>query len=286
MENRQGRALVSSVLLVIAVIAGGCLAAVPIAAPETQAPSTTAAAAHATAPPTLDPTAAPTAVTTPVPPTATPAPPSAAPSVFDPPAAPGPFETDLYRPNAAVRQLTTEMCVGAAMQTMINLMSSGEPDRTDATQLDLFGLARELSHRSIDTLPGASPRGWAAALSAAADSDYDLLTSISMDDVLRMAARQMRLTRKPVGLTVWRGKHAWVMSGFEATADPAWTDNFDVTAVRIEDPWFGRVDSQWGAGLAPDTLVSRDDLRHDFVSWISHFALNNEARFIIVAPIS
>ncbi len=52
-----------------------------------------------------------------------------------------------------------------------------------------------------------------------------------------MAARQMRFTGKPVGLLVWRGAHAWVMSGFKATADPAYTDDFEVTAVWIEDPW-------------------------------------------------
>ena len=34
--------------------------------------------------------------------------------------------------------------------------------------------------------------------------------------------------------------------GFKATADPAYTDDFDVTAVWIEDPWHGRVSRTWG----------------------------------------
>ena len=35
-----------------------------------------------------------------------------------------------------------------------------------------------------------------------------------------MAARAMESTGRPVGLLVWRGRHAWVMSGFKATKDP------------------------------------------------------------------
>ena len=36
----------------------------------------------------------------------------------------------------------------------------------------------------------------------------------------KIAAKAMRTTGKPVGLLMWRGRHAWVMSGFRATADP------------------------------------------------------------------
>jgi hypothetical protein len=247
----------------------------------TQTPPSAAPSAVATAEPTTSLTT-PTPKPTTAPPSATPAP------AVDPPATAGPFQMDLYKPKAAVRQLTTEMCVGAAIQTMINLMAAGAPDRNDSTQLALFDIARELSHRMNDSLRGASPRGWAAGLDYEGYGDYEVLTSFSMDDVLKIAARQMRLTGKPVGLTVWRGKHAWVMSGFEATADPRSTDDFAVTAVWVEDPWFGRIDSQWGAGLAPDSLVATDDLGHDFVSWVSHQIVPNygEARFIIVAPLS
>ena len=58
-------------------------------------------------------------------------------------------------------------------------------------------------------------------------------------------------TRRPVGMLVWRGAHAWVMSGFEATADPGRTNDFRVTAVRILDPWYPRRLSAWVAPGRP-----------------------------------
>ena len=42
----------------------------------------------------------------------------------------------------------------------------------------------------------------------------------TLDEALRLAAASIRQTNRPVGLLVWRGRHAWVMSGFKATADP------------------------------------------------------------------
>lgn len=48
----------------------------------------------------------------------------------------------------------------------------------------------------------------------------------SRQNALRKAAHMMRKTGKPVGIVVWRGAHAWVMSGFTATADPALTVDF------------------------------------------------------------
>ncbi len=57
-----------------------------------------------------------------------------------------------------------------------------------------------------------------------------------MQGSLRLAAKRMRATRKPVGLLVLRGGHAWVMTGFEATRDPGRTDNFRVTRVQVMGP--------------------------------------------------
>ena len=54
--------------------------------------------------------------------------------------------------------------------------------------------------------------------------------------------------------------HAWVMSGFKATADPALTDDFTVTHVWVEDPWAGRVSRTWGPGLDPHTLLTAQEL--------------------------
>jgi hypothetical protein len=42
----------------------------------------------------------------------------------------------------------------------------------------------------------------------------------TIDEAMRLAAMSIRTTGRPVGLSSGRA-HAWVMSGFEATADPA-----------------------------------------------------------------
>ena len=46
-------------------------------------------------------------------------------------------------------------------------------------------------------------------------------------DALQVAARAIRETKRPVGLVMWRGRHAWVMSGFESIGDPAIHDDVD-----------------------------------------------------------
>ena len=193
---------------------------------------------------------------------------------------------DLYQRNDHVPQYNGSWCVGASMQMMMNLMERGKPNRSKRTQKRLYDLAREISPW-IETRPGASVYGWAVGLGEEGYGTFQEMSAESRAEALRIAARQMRFTRKPVGLLVWDGAHAWVMSGFKATADPAYTDDFDVTAVWIEDPWFGRVSRTWGRGLEPHTLVSARALRADFVRWSSHHRpeYGRDGAYVIVAPL-
>jgi hypothetical protein len=197
----------------------------------------------------------------------------------------GRFEMDLYGRNDHVPQYTSSWCVGASMQMMINMMEPGAPDRRLSTQRRLYRLAREVSPW-VEERPGASTYGWAGGLERLGYGRFVEMASGSKQGALRIAARQMRLTGRPVGLLVWEGEHAWVMSGFKATADPAWTDNFTVTAVWIEDPWAGRASSAWGRGLAPHSLVTVRNLR-GFVRWESFHRpeYGRRGKFTIVAPV-
>jgi hypothetical protein len=68
-----------------------------------------------------------------------------------------------------------------------------------------------------------------------------------------------------VGLVMWRGRHAWVMSGFESTADPRKSDAFDVTGVRVLDPLYPNGSSVWGKSPRPNSLVSPATLGKQFV---------------------
>jgi hypothetical protein len=192
---------------------------------------------------------------------------------------------DLYDRNDHVPQYTSSWCVGASMQMMINMMDRGAPDRRVSTQRRLYKLARQVSPW-IEERPGASTYGWAGGLERLGYGRFVEMASGSKQGALRIAARQMRFTGRPVGLLVWEGEHAWVMSGFKATADPAWTDNFRVTAVWIEDPWAGRNSSYWGRGLSPHSLIAVENLR-GFVRWESFHRpeYGKRGKFTIVAPV-
>jgi hypothetical protein len=66
----------------------------------------------------------------------------------------------------------------------------------------------------------------------------------------------MRETGRPVGLVMWKGRHAWVMSGFTADADPRAGDDFKVTGIRVLDPLYPHGNSIWGASPKPNTLLT------------------------------
>jgi hypothetical protein len=129
--------------------------------------------------------------------------------------------------------------------------------------------------------------GWAEGLELLGYGPYEELAARSRAGALRIAARQMRLTGKPVGLLVWGGDHAWVMSGFRATADPAVTDDYDVSAVWIEDPWAGRVSRVWGPGLEAHSLLSADELAGDYLRYASRYRpqYGRRGMYVVVAPL-
>jgi hypothetical protein len=197
----------------------------------------------------------------------------------------GAFRMDLYKRGDHVGQYTGSWCVGASMQMMINMIEGGRPDRSRKTQKELYDLARDVSPW-VETRPGASTYGWAGGLTELGHGPYTELSATGKQAALRIAARQMRYTRKPVGLLVWRGRHAWVMSGFRATADPAYTDDFEVTHVYIEDPWAGRRSPAWGLGLRPHSLVRVSRLS-GFTRWASHHRpeFGRDGHYVIVAPL-
>jgi hypothetical protein len=232
--------------------------------------------------PTLAPRPDPTATPVPSPSSS----PSPAPVALRPPPRPGRFKLDLYEPDDHVPQYDEAWCVPASMQMMINLMDTGRPDRSRGTQRELYDLARRWSPWLTDR-PGASTHGWIGGLQLLGHGSFWTKAYDSRAEALHEAARRMRLTRKPVGLLVWRGDHAWVMSGFKATADPAYTDDYEVTAVWIEDPWYGRTSRLWGAGLAPHTLMTADELAGDFMRWASEHRpeFGPKGKFVIIAPV-
>ncbi len=176
------------------------------------------------------------------------------------------FRIDLAGKRDFVAQTNFVQCVGASMQMMLNIMGETE-DRTGATQLDLQKLARDLSgpSRTGRQRQGASVRGWAGGLNELEAGPYRLVGTQTLEEALNIAARAIRHTGKPVGLLVWRGRHAWVMSGFHATADPRLTEDFRVTAAIVLDPLYPYGSKTWGTSPDPREALTPAEVGRQFV---------------------
>jgi hypothetical protein len=172
-----------------------------------------------------------------------------------------PFAMNLYRKGDFVAQYTFEWCVGASLQMALN-MATDEAHTSRADQQRLWEMARD---RSFSPFGGANPTGWTAVLNEVGIGPYELVSVPTLDEALTTAAEAIRATKRPVGLVMWRGRHAWVMSGFESTADPRKSDAFDVTGIRVQDPLYPNGSSVWGRSPRPNSLVSPATLAKQFV---------------------
>jgi hypothetical protein len=176
------------------------------------------------------------------------------------------FKLELASKGDYVAQTNFVQCVGASMQMMLNIIGARD-DRSARTQLRLQNLARDLSGPTREGFQrkGASVRGWAAGLNQLEAGPYRLVGTKTIDEALRLAAASIRQTNRPVGLLVWRGRHAWVMSGFQATADPLRTSDYKVTAAIVMDPLYPHGSSVWGPSPKPREALSPRELGRQFV---------------------
>jgi putative peptidoglycan lipid II flippase len=207
---------------------------------------------------------------------------SPAPAAGASPGPPPPFSMNLYEDGDFIRQLENTWCVAAAVQTSMNIMDEGA-DLTRKTQARLDALVISLSEARDG---GALPNGWARALTDLGYGAYEVRAHDTLRGAIQAAARQIRLTNRPVGLLVWRGAHSWVMSGFTATADPGATDAYRVTRVRIQDVWYNRFSTLWGWSRPPDANVPVAALAEDFKRWDTRIAYPEwDGKFVIVVPV-
>jgi hypothetical protein len=165
--------------------------------------------------------------------------------------------------------------------------AGGARDRHIPSQRQLDRLARSLSSDRL-VGPGSEPEGWAGTLNELGLGPYVVVSVRSRGEAIATAARAMALTRRPVGLLMWRGAHAWVMSGFEATANPATADRYSVTSIRIVDPWYPRTSSIWGPGQRPDTVIPVAKLAADFLPWRRPAVryVEKDGQYVLVLPVA
>jgi hypothetical protein len=173
---------------------------------------------------------------------------------------------DLYRPGVFTTQKTWYWCTAATVQIMRNITHQRTNHRK-AQQRRFFDHMRAHNRYPIPLRHGVDPAGWTAGLRRYVDPRYRLVRSGSFKGALRSAVRNLRLTGLPVAITVARGNHAWVLTGFSATADPARTSRFKVTSVRVTGPLWGLQNRSYGYDMHPNRSLTRTQLRGFFTAW-------------------
>ncbi|MGR0161537.1 hypothetical protein [Paenarthrobacter nitroguajacolicus] len=246
-------------LAVMATLLTACTPAVDLTEPGAGQP----VASQSALPTAADLEAVPStsAIQTPVSPQ--PAPPLAAPPPA-PPAVPQAFALNLYQDGDFVPQYTFDWCVAASIQMAHNLIDDtrGGIWASSTQQSELWEMARA---RSSNSFNGANPRGWAQVLTEVGMGPYAVVSVATYEDTLQTAARAIAETGRPVGLVMWSGRHAWVMSGFESMGDPAQFPEFQVTGIRVLDPLFPHGSGQWGPSPEPNSLLTPEQLAVQFV---------------------
>jgi hypothetical protein len=176
---------------------------------------------------------------------------------------------DLYRPGVFTTQKTWLWCTAADIQIIRNIVFR-TTDHTRASQQRYFDYMRAHDRYPIPVSDGVDAAGWAAGLRHFVDGRYRLYESRSFDSALRSAVTNLRRTNLPVAITVDHGNHAWIITGFTATADPAATTRFTVTGVNVVGPLWGLQSRSYGYDMVPDRKLTVSQLRGFFTPW--HYA--------------
>jgi hypothetical protein len=209
--------------------------------------------------------------------------PSASPVATAPPAPLEPFAMNLFGEGDFVAQYTFEWCVAASVQMTWNMVNPDVRTARDDQQL-LWERARELSNNPYR---GADPGGWSSLLNELGIGPYELVSLPTYEEALRVAATAMHDTNRPVGLVMWRGRHAWTMSGFESMGEPSVDADFQVTGVRVVDPLYPYGSGTWGPSPQPNQLLSPEELAIQFVfreqrRWSAHIP----SGWLLVLPVA
>ena len=192
---------------------------------------------------------------------------------------------DLYRSGVFTTQKTWLWCTAADVQIIRNIADHAA-DHSRTSQQRYFDAMRAHNRYPIPVADGVDPAGWTYGLRHFVDGRYRLVSSTSFYAALRSAVTNLRRMNLPVGITVSHGNHAWVLTGFTATADPAVTTRFTVTSVRVVGPLWGLQSRTYGYDMPPDTKLTPRQLAGFFTPW--HYAkirMAWEGRWVSIQPI-
>jgi hypothetical protein len=180
-------------------------------------------------------------------------------------------------------------CAAAAVQIALNV--NGPDRRIDtsrARQAEIRALQVALTTRRDSRNGGAGPQGMVASLERLGRVDYELRVYPSRAAALKGAAIAISETDHAAILLAWRGAHAWVMTGYRATADPTVFGNARITGAYILDPWYPRVSSIWGRSDRPGVYQDAAEMRRNFLPWRRPEGRypGRDGRYLVIVPTS
>ncbi len=176
-------------------------------------------------------------------------------------------------------------CAAAAVQIVLNA-NSGDPDTTYARQARIHRLQVAATTRADSRNGGVGPEGMVAVLNRLGTVDYELRSYPTRGAALLGAAKAISRTGHPAILLSWRGAHAWVMSGYKATADPLVFKKASIKGAYILDPWYPRVSSIWGRSDGPGVYQDASEMRRNFLPWKRPEGRypGRDGRFLVIVP--
>jgi hypothetical protein len=202
-----------------------------------------------------------------------------APAAFVRNPAPWTGGVELYRASAFTTQPNTYTCVPTAVQIMLNL-ANGTSNHSTSQISSWYTWGRAHNAYRYAT-PGLDPVSWAGLLNSFGTNPYQDESFATFNDALRAAATSLRETNLPVGLLVDHAHHAWVMTGFAATADPL-RSPFNITSVTVMGPLYPR--QSGGYDPRPGTRFTPTQLARYMTYYTEAFPVRWSNDYVIVAP--
>jgi len=185
-----------------------------------------------------------------------------------------------------VSEVTDVMCASSAVQMVAEILN-GTTDTTAKFQYRIRALIKKATVFTDSRYDGAGPAGMATVISALTGVPYELRSAKARAQALADAAATMSRTGDPVVLMVWRGAHAWVMSGFQASADPGSFSDATVSGTYILDPWYPRISTIWGASDGPGVFQNGSEMVRNYLPWKRPDGAypGRDGRFLYLAPV-
>jgi hypothetical protein len=214
------------------------------------------------------------------------------------------FRRDLYVSDLYTRQVDDRTCTAAAVAMMVQLLHRGRVSipvlssggyhpaaeqywwvESSRGQMAILRYEQPRDALNDNVQRGSDPLGWSLAVTEM--SRYTNRPTTYRDRVfghyggaVRYAARRLADTSKPIGIVVMEGRHAVVMTGFTATADPRTASSWSLLSVTYSDPisWLHRTVSYSAFAVSPLFTRYRE------LDAIPSYDARWYGRYVIISP--